>query len=219
MNNIKKLYIITFLISLFVSSCTQEKISGSQSGTLGPGKYIVTSNIQVEAGKCLTILPGTTFIHESGNYIWEISGTLKAIGTKKDSIYFLSKKGVEQKKHWSGLHFQESAPAATLNYCVVDNVFIKSPPKYEDLKYVAAISMWKAEGITIKHSRISNNYSKSNSGSGIYVKEGFVFIDSCRIVHNYQYNHLKGIGIFLENSNDSKIMNSVIAYNKNDCGG
>jgi hypothetical protein len=30
-------------------------------------------------------------------------------------------------------------------------------------------------------------------------------IDNCLIVHNYQSNHAKGIGIFLENSGDSKI--------------
>jgi hypothetical protein len=219
--NAKKILIIFFLISISISifSRTPKKLSGSQSGILGPGKYIVTANIQVEAGKCLTILPGTTFIHESGNYIWEISGTFKAIGTKKDSIYFLSKKGVEQKKHWSGLRFLKGAPAATLDYCIVDNVFIKKPANNEFLKYVAAISMWEAKGITIKHSRISNNYSRSNSGAGIYVKEGFTFIDSCKIVYNYQHDHLKGIGVFLEDSKDSQIMNSVIAYNTNDCGG
>ena len=217
--NAKKVIIIFFLINLSVSSYTQKKINGLQSGVLGPGKYIVTANIQVEAGKCLTILPGTTFIHESGNYIWEIAGTFKAVGTKKDSIYFLSKEGVEQKKHWSGLHFLKGTPAASLDYCVVKNTFIQKPSFGITLKYVAAISMWEAKGITIKHSRISNNYSRSNSGAGIYVKEGFTFIDSCKIVYNYQHDHLKGIGVFLEDSKDSKIMNSVIAYNTNDCGG
>jgi hypothetical protein len=193
-------------------SYAQKKISGIQSGTLGPGKYIVTGNIKIETGKCLIIAPGTTFIHDSGNYIWEIHGSFKAIGTQKDSIYFLSKEGVEQNKHWSGLRFLEGSPAAILDYCVIDNAFIH--PDFDAMinEYLSAVNVWKGKGITIKHSRISNNYS-TYCGGGIYVYDSFVFIDSCNISHNYQANLAKGVGIFLENSNNSKIMNSVIAYN------
>jgi hypothetical protein len=196
-----------------VACFAQKKISGTQSGTLGPGKYIVTGNIKIEAGKSLTIAAGTTFIHNSGKYIWEIYGSFKAIGTQKDSIYFLSKEGVGQYDRWSGLRFLEGAPAATLDYCVVDNAFVNVDFDSYPFEYLAAVNVWKGTGISIKHCRISNNYS-TYYGGGVYVHGGFALIDSCLIVHNYQSNHAKGTGVFLENSNNSKIMNSVIAYNK-----
>jgi hypothetical protein len=207
----KKTLIILFFISMSVASYAQKKISGEQSGTLGPGKYIVTGDIIVQSWKTLKILPGTTFIHESGNYIWQIYGSFEAVGTQKDSIYFLSKEGVDQENRWSGLRFLEDAPAAILNYCVVDNAFVYINFDSENWEYFSAINVWKGKGITIKHSRISNNHS-TYYGGGIYVHGGFAMIDSCLIVHNYQSNHAKGTGIFLENSNNSKIMNSVIAY-------
>jgi predicted outer membrane repeat protein len=209
----KKTLIILFLISMFVASYAQKKISGEQSGILGPGKYIVTGNIKVEMGKSLTIAPGTTFIHGSGNYIWEINGSFKAIGTQNDSIYFLSKEGVDRENRWSGLRFLEGSPAATFDYCVVDNAFVDVDFDSDKWEYFSAINIWKGKGITIKHSRISNNYS-TYYGGGIYVHGCSALIENCSIVYNYQSNHAKGIGIFLENSNNSKIMNSVIAYNK-----
>jgi predicted outer membrane repeat protein len=210
---INKISILLLLISMSVVCYAQKKISGTQSGVLGPGKYIVTGNIKIEAGTSLKIAPGTTFIHESGNYIWEISGFLEAMGTKNDSIYFLSKENIALKEHWSGLRFLENAPTALLDYCVVKDAVVISDFDSWKCEYLSAVNVWKGKGITIKHSRISNNYS-TESGGGIYVYGSFALIDSCLIAHNYQYNHAKGTGIFLENSNNSKIMHSVIAYNK-----
>jgi hypothetical protein len=209
----KKTLIILFLISMSVTSYAQKKISGEQSGTLGPGKYIVTGNIKIEAEKCLTIAPGTTFIHESGNYIWEIYGSFKAIGTQKDSIYFLSKEGVEQNKHWSGLRFLEGAPAATLDYCVVDNCYLD----YSD-DYISGVNVSGGKRLTLTHSRISNCYSW-NFSSGVYVANSVAFINHCKIINNAVVNHLKGPGIYLKNCKDSQIFNSVIAYNHSVGGG
>jgi hypothetical protein len=208
--------LIILLISISMTSYAQKEISGSLSGILGPGKYIVTGTIKVETGKSLTIVPGTTFIHEQGNYSWEIKGLFKAIGTQKDSIYFLSKKGIEQNQRWGGLHFLEGSLAAILDYCVVANTFIVEFTTSTS-ECFAAVNVCNGNGITIKHSRISNNYGQ-DSGCGIYVKESIALIDHCRIVHNCQNGSIKGIGIFLEDSNNSKIMNSVIAYNKNGLG-
>jgi predicted outer membrane repeat protein len=96
---------------------------------------------------------------------------------------------------------------------VVDNAFVNVDFDSYPFEYLAAVNVWKGTGISIKHCRISNNYS-TYYGGGVYVHGGFALIDSCLIVHNYQSVHAKGTGIFLEDSNDSNIMNSVIAYNK-----
>jgi hypothetical protein len=190
----------------------QQKINGSQYGTLGPGKYIVTSNIKIEAGTSLEIVPGTTFIH-NGPYKWEIYGTFTAEGAKNDSIYFLSKDDIEQNKRWGGLRFLKNAPAAILDYCVVDNCYLE----YSD-DYIAGVNVTRGKGLTLTHSRVSNCYSW-NISSGVSVVNSVAFINHCKIINNAVVNHLKGPGIHLKKCKDSQILNSVIAYNHSVGGG
>jgi len=213
----RHLTVVLLLISLFPVVCFgQQEISGPQSGTLGPGIYLVVGDIQVEAGETLTIEPGTTFKHASGNYIWEIHGAFNAIGTISDSIYFVSDDGVSQLNRWSGLRFQPDASAAMMNYCVVDNAFVDVD--LNAFNYFAALNYWKGEGITIKHCRVSNNYS-TYYGGGICISDGYAHIDSCLVVNNYQSNHGDGVGIYILHTDDSYISNSIIAFNETSLNG
>ena len=55
-------YLMILLLMAFVlvmPAFSQTEISGSQSGTLGPGTYIVVGYIQVDPLAVLTIAPGT----------------------------------------------------------------------------------------------------------------------------------------------------------------
>ena len=183
----------------------QQEISGSQSGTLGPGNYTVIGNIQVEDGATLDIVPGTTFSH-NGSYKWEIYGTFSAVGAENDSIYFIR----DSNNGWGALRFMNNAPAAVLDYCVVDNCYLE----YSD-DYIAGINVTGGMGLTLTHSRISNCYSW-NYSSGVYVANSVAFIDSCKIYNNVVVNHLKGPGIYLKDCADSQISNSIIAYNHSD---
>lgn len=203
--------ILLLLMCLPVVCFAQQEISGPQSGTLGPGNYLVVGDIQVETGESLTIVPGTTFIHGSGNYKWEIYGQFTAVGTENDSIYFLSQDGVGQYQRWSALRFMDGAPVAVLDYCVVDNCYLS----YSN-DYVAGVNVNGGLGLTLTHSRVSNCYSWHMCG-GVFVKNAAnVLIDSCRIVGNHAVNHPKGSGIHLENCGDAQILHSVIAYNTGD---
>ena len=93
MNNRKTLMLWCILL-LAASSAAQTEISGPQSGTLGPGTYLVTAEISVQSGNSLTILPGTTFLH-NGNHRWIISGEFTAEGTEADSIVFVPQDTLE----------------------------------------------------------------------------------------------------------------------------
>ena len=97
--------ILLLIITIPWTLAAQTQISGPQSGTLGPGTYIVTGNITVNAGQTLTIAPGTTFLH-NGYWYWKIYGTLHAVGTVADSIRWLRQNPVPAHR-WAG----DSIPA------------------------------------------------------------------------------------------------------------
>jgi hypothetical protein len=209
-----KSLILFLLISTSIACYAQKEIKGVQSGTLGPGKYLVTGTVKVKAGDYLNISPGTTFIH-NGNYKWEIYGTFIAKGTKNDSIYFLGKDGSfkQFEKHWGGLRFMKNAPTAVLDYCIINNCYLA----YSE-NYIAGLNVYNGKGLTLTHSRISNCYGW-NISSGVAVFNSVAVIDHCKIVNNAVVNHLKGAGIYLKDCEDSQISNSVIAYNHSVGGG
>ncbi len=200
-----------FLLLCVILSCAsvvaQQNISGAQSGTLGPGEYLVTGGITVSSGNTLIIKPGTKFFH-NGNHKWEISGELRAEGAREDSIYFIRKDAVEGHR-WGGLRFQSGAPASVLDYCVIDHCYMSS------YNGPSSSIMVNSTGLTLKHSRVSNAACNNDFG-GIYAKSSVILIDSCLIVNNKAVNHPKGMGVFLDNCDNAKILHSVIAFNKSD---
>jgi hypothetical protein len=60
----------------------------SANTTIGPGVYKVTSNIDINSGVTLTVLPGTT-LKFSNNWL-SVSGSLSALGTQSQSVIFTS---------------------------------------------------------------------------------------------------------------------------------
>ena len=206
----RSLIIVLFMV-LFIGMpvFAQQQISGLQSGTLGPGTYLVVGDISVQSGDSLIIVPGTTFLH-NGNHKWLISGKFTAVGASEDSIYFIRQDAVPGHR-WGALRFLNGAPVAVLDYCVVDHCYIE----YSDT-YPAGVNVYGGQGISLTHSRVSNCYSWGDHASGVYVYNGVVLIDSCRIDSNYVINHPRGPGIYLENCDNAEIKHSVIAYNNSD---
>ncbi len=207
MARLKSMYRLLFLcvVTSCVSVCAQQVISGSQSGTLGPGEYLVTGGITVSSGSTLTVKPGTKFFH-NGNHTWEISGELRAEGAREDSIYFIRKDAVEGHR-WGGIRFKSGAPASVLDYCVIDYCYM---PDYNG---PSSSIMVNSTELTLKHSRVSNAACNNDFG-GVYAKSSVILIDSCLIVNNKAVNHPKGMGVFLDNCDNAKILHSVIAFNK-----
>ncbi len=186
----------------------QTEISGPQSGTLGPGTYLVTGEITVASGDSLTIVPGTTILH-NGNHKWLISGQFTAEGTAGDSIYFVRQDSIEDHR-WGGLRFQTGAPSAVLDYCVIDHCYM---PSYNGPS--ASITVNGSLGLTLKHSRISNAACNNDHG-GVYAYNTVVVIDSCVIRNNSAVNHPKGMGVFLDHCDGSQILHTIISANNSD---
>jgi len=207
LNNAKPLILWCVLFAA-ASSVAQTEISGPQSGTLGPGTYLVTAEISVQEGDSLTIMPGTTFLH-SGNHRWIISGKFTAEGTEADSIVFVPQDTLEIHM-WGGLRFQTDAPVATLDYCVIDHCYMSD---YNGPS--ASVSVYGSQGITITHCRISNAACNNDHGA-ICALNTTVLIDNCLLRDNTAVNHPKGMGVFLDNCTDSEILHTIISGNTSD---
>ena len=205
----KQLIALSVLCLMLVSLSTfaQPQISGPQSGTLGPGTYLVVGDIQIRSGETLTIMPGTELLH-NGHWYWYIFGELTAVGTETDSISFIRQNPVPEHR-WGGIRYQPGAPASTLSYCVIDNAEIPT----------GASSTYRGGGIhsngvvlTVSHSRISNCDSYWGGG-GMYIQDAAgVTIEECLIVDNLA-NLDNGGGILLNNCSGATITNCVIARN------
>ncbi len=111
------------LVILLVLALTQIglgiDLSGSLSGTLGPGEYHIVDDIIVQAGDNLTLLPGTIFLFD-GPYPFDIHGIINAQGTQGNSIEFTCDTLVNPER-WHGIRFwYASSSASVMSYCIVE---------------------------------------------------------------------------------------------------
>ena len=111
----KKLFMVTLLLTLSVSLYAQTNVSGgiysNTTWTKANSPYLVTSELVIFDS--LTIEPGVTVLFDSKVKI-NVRGTLTAIGTKTDSIIFVNS---QAKANWSGIYI-----LGTLNakYCIFE---------------------------------------------------------------------------------------------------
>ncbi|MBU1652142.1 right-handed parallel beta-helix repeat-containing protein [bacterium] len=205
----KKVLMISLLcITLASLGMAQEQISGPQSGTLGPGTYLVVGDIQVQAGQTLVVEPGTTFLH-NGPWSWYVYGQLNADGTEADSIYFVRQNPVPEHR-WRSIRFETGASAAsTLDYCAIDNCNIPSGSPIS-MKgggvYINGVAM------TVSNCRISNCDAYWDGG-GIYAQNANVIITNNLIVDNAATSGANGGGIVVYNCTEAMITYNEIARN------
>jgi hypothetical protein len=96
------------------------QLSGSLSGTLGPGTFHVVDTISVESGDTLCLLPGTTFTFDGG-YPFNIRGTLLAMGVSGNFIGFTANLQTNP-TGWRGLRFLDSSSTGSqLTLCLIEN--------------------------------------------------------------------------------------------------
>jgi hypothetical protein len=202
---LKKILFTALMLTLIISviGYAQPQISGPQSGTLGPGTYLVVGNIRVNAGNTLTIVPGTTFLH-NGNWKWEISGQMNAVGTETDSIFFIRQQPLEEHR-WGGIRFLTGATTGSvLSYCVIDNC--------KHTTSTLGGGIYSTVDVQILHSRISNCYNYGE-GAGIYITNCNATIQYCSITDNTAYNGTNGGGISIYGGNGTTISYNIIARN------
>jgi len=204
----QKLKLLSALAVLFlcVSAFAQPQIYGPQSGTLGPGDYVVVGDIRVNTGTTLTIVPGTRFLH-TGAFKWEVLGQLNINGAEDDSVIFTRQLAIEEHK-WRGIRFLAgSSASSSVNYAVVEWCNYPSGAVYYGLgMYIQNVS------ISVTNSRISNCWSYWD-GAGMYVTGAEVSIDHCMITDNTAGSGSNGGGIVLSSAHNSSITNCIIARN------
>jgi hypothetical protein len=194
------------ILAPFAASA-QPSISGPQSGTLGPGTYIVVGGISVSAGQTLTIAPGTTFLH-TGSYSWVISGELHAVGTQNQPIQFLRQNPIEEHL-WSGLRFQAGhSSSSLLEWCEIS--YCKGSDDSLNIYYYGGAFYVYGNGLTLRHCTISNCEAGYGGGFEI-VNASDIEIDHCTIENCVSLTG--GGGIHLSNANNVQITNSVIKNN------
>lgn len=115
----KRIVIYLFTLCL-LSSLSGIDISGVQSGTWIPANnpHLLIADVNVPAGAELTILPGV-IVQAMGNYRINAQGTIQAIGSPADSIYFLNAQAPPSTM-WKGLRLENAIQPSNFAYCVVE---------------------------------------------------------------------------------------------------
>lgn len=190
---------------LSIQALAQPHISGTLSGTLGPGTYIVDGDCQVLMGDSLTVLPGTEFLH-TGHFTWMIYGRLSAEGSEGDSIRFAPESPIPSYR-WGGIRFTPTVPAqSTLDYCVIDGVSNGTDVMGGGI-YV------EGNTITVRNTRITD-CDIVEDGGGIYAYYGtLLLVENC-LIENCIANI--GGGIYLNLSSGAQVKNCTIINNVSD---
>jgi len=208
MNRLKFLSTLLFVFALSIASYAQPTLHGAQSGILGPGAYIVDGSIRVMSGETLTIVAGTEFLH-NGHWTWDIYGQLNVEGDEGDSVKFLRQQPIDLHR-WGGIRFAAGASAnSTIDFAIIDNCKNGTTPYYI---YGGGIYT-NGVNLTITNTRISECDAYWDGG-GIYAHNGAnITLDHCMVVDCEAISGANAGGIYLINSPESILTNSIIARN------
>jgi len=166
-------YILTLSLLLSLAQAGFAQLSGSLSGTLGPGEYTVIGDIGVESGDTLRILPRTTF-NFLGRHSFGILGTLLAEGTESDSIIFTTDT-IANPDRWPGLRFMNSSSSGSrLAYCLIEH-----GQAYNG----GGVHCRESSSPIFMHCTILHNSADANGG-GIYCYDAFPSFTNCIISGN-----------------------------------
>ncbi|GAI92401.1 unnamed protein product, partial [marine sediment metagenome] len=154
----------------------------------------VTGDIFVPDGVTLTISPGSLVLFD-GHYKIDVKGTLLAVGTSSDTIFFRVQNSTgfsnfeSTDGSWDGIYLNNGPNGA--NGAMNDND--SSLLVYCSISYAktegngAAMSLVYFSKVRIEHSVIENNgtiVSSNFLGGGIYLEHSGPYINFCRFSHN-----------------------------------
>lgn len=115
----KKFFIYISILSLW-GSLSAIDISGTQSGTWDPANnpHNLIGDVVVPVGSELNIMPGVV-LNAMGNYRINAEGTIQAIGTATDSIYFLNAQDPPTNM-WKGIRLENESQQSNFLHVVVE---------------------------------------------------------------------------------------------------
>jgi predicted outer membrane repeat protein len=213
------------LLCVNVWVLAEERVSGTIAGqtwSKAKSPYLVIGDIKVAS---LNIEPGVSVVF-TGNYAFEITGVLRAIGSAQDSILFTT---TVADSGWGGIFFNQVPPGSELSFCKIEhsrnsgirlhdaspmssNLVIKNcliqkntaPTKGGGIYAIGLLSLVQC---TILDNSISSRIypgTAEHMGGGIYV-EGSLKMDDCTVASNYLYIYGKhvtslGGGVYVKGS-------------------
>lgn len=113
-----------FLIYLFsltlLCGLSAIDISGTQSGTWDPANnpHTLIGDVSVPAGAELSIMPGV-IVQAMGNFRINAEGTIQAVGSEADSIFFLNGQNPPSNM-WKGLRLENESQQSNFAHIVVE---------------------------------------------------------------------------------------------------
>ena len=113
----KRHIIILILFALMCGGLAAIEVSGVQSGTWSADNnpYQIVGDITVPAGLALTIEPGV-IVQAMGNYRINSEGSVQAVGTEEDSIYFMNAQDPPT-NIWKGFRLSSETAVSHFKYC------------------------------------------------------------------------------------------------------
>lgn len=164
-------FAVIILFSMTLSLSAQGTLSGTLSGSYGPGAYHIIGTVNVPLGNTVTLAPGTDFEFDAG-FALTIHGTFNAIGTESDSIKFV--RHASATGGWEGIKFYADATDGnTVSYALVDGV---------DTQSAGGGIYTITSDVNIYHSTITNN--RAFQGAGIYCAYNIINVSDCYIADN-----------------------------------
>lgn len=150
-----------------------------ETNTTWNGLINVDGNTTIADNATLTIMPGTK-LQFNGPYLIQIHGSIKAIGTKSDSIYFTS---VDTTVGWRGIYLQGPLPdSVIIKYCKFENARYKHNYRIDDWKgQGAALKVIKVANIKIDNCSFINNSSFTENWTVCEPVGGAIYTEGCSI--------------------------------------
>mgnify|MGYP005849756191 CR=1 FL=1 len=169
-----RMFMFIFIFILLISSKIFSQndptyISGSITGTeTWQGTVYVTGSVAVEEGAILIIEPGTkVFIKSDRNYksfekggIFVTGGTIKAIGTPSQIIWFTSDNPDPINGDWGGIEISNSSDSE-FKYCIVEYAELGIAQYFSSVDISHSIVRWNnSEGIYAENSTATFQYNR-----------------------------------------------------------
>jgi hypothetical protein len=189
----KRVILFLFGMSLYYSLfATSLKVSDMVSGSWTADTIIVEGNLVVPAGEQLIVAPGTLVLFQS-YYRIDVLGSIHAVGSNTDSIYFTINdttnffNQIQGRGGWSGIRFRQLSPvedSSLFSYCRFE--FGKATQDSIN-SFGGAIFVDDFDKVAIRNCVFYHNYSYY-SGGAVYLKLSDAVLTGCKFISNYSGN-------------------------------
>ena len=179
--------LLAFMVCSLFAQAQNIEVSGFQSGSWDADTIVVVDNVIIQDS--LTIMPGTTVLFDGYYSISaEKNASLKAIGTKTDSIlftvadttgFYIFNMG---RGGWNGIRL-EKAGACQFDYCR----FQYGKAALDEDQDGGALRIFNSQDVSISHSTLFHNFSREHGGA-LNAVDSKVVMHDCYINNNLTYS-------------------------------